>query len=107
MNELITACLDNNNVLPLAEFPLNLLSKEEMKIISWVVAYASEHDVIPPPERVVKQFPEFIHFGGSFEETAVQIRRKCFRNLCAPFTNNRRSGFFRNQSCSSSPQNFQ
>lgn len=60
MNELITLCLNEKDAKTLAEFPTELCTDAERKVLEWIFAYSSKYSALPPIEKVTARFPHFL-----------------------------------------------
>jgi len=64
MNELITACLQEETIEHLVDFPRELLNSFESGVITWIIGYTRHFSKSPHVKRVTRKFPHFVPIGG-------------------------------------------
>jgi KaiC/GvpD/RAD55 family RecA-like ATPase len=86
MNTLISASLQKGEVQLLFQFPRELLTAYELKVVEWTVDYTSRYGQPPTMERLETAFPLFVPLeskdplGDIYEQTLVRKRNLFVRN---------------------------
>lgn len=83
MNDLITQSLKEANVHLLFNFPKQLMSTHEQKIVQWIVDYTSRYGTPPTVERLNSVFPTFVPVKttnplGDTYDNALRKRRNLY-----------------------------
>lgn len=60
MNELITACLDKEDIGALSDFPKELLSANERSTLDFVFKFCAQHKAVPSPSYLSRHVATFV-----------------------------------------------
>lgn len=80
MNTLITSSLNTTNVHLLFNFPKQLMTAHENKIVSWIVSYVARYGKPPTVDRLLEEFDTFVMMvshdplGDVYERTLTRKR---------------------------------
>lgn len=85
MNALVTESLKRGDVHLLFNFPKELMSKSEVKVVDWVIAYTSRYGQPPTEARLRENFDSFVPIYSDdpladiYDTTLIQLRNHYVR----------------------------
>lgn len=83
MNALVTKALEIADVSLLFNFPRELVSEKENKVLDWIQGYTAKYGVPPTVERMTKEFDTFLRVRstdpiGDIYDTTLQKKRNLY-----------------------------
>jgi archaellum biogenesis ATPase FlaH len=98
MNALVTQSLQEGNVHLLFNFPTQLLSSHEARVIEWITSYVARHGRPPTVERLCENFDTFVPItvkdplSDTYEQTLVKKRNQHVRQYLVEIQGHLKAG---------------